>query len=345
MAKAKPTIVEVAADAGVSLGTASRALSGHPAVRDDTRKRVQASARRMGYVPNRMARSLRSGSSMLIGVIVPDIAHGFYGRATKAMQDVLEAAGYQILVMNTERQPKREQAALKSLLAHEVAGILMASSGGVSEAPSVPTVFFDSLEPGLGYANVAQANKEGMDVLVGHLADFHGYRRIAYLGAPAVLTSGVERLEGYRDAMGRRELPVPPELIVLSDGSWSPESGTAAMRDLLELAEHPQAVVAASDTLALGAIQAARDHGLRVPDDLAIVSFDDPFFGAFIEPQLTALMRDERELGRVAARQLLDALRDGAQPRSLEIRLPVELTIRRSCGCTPADSAGIAAQG
>ena len=104
MAKAKPTIVEVAADAGVSLGTASRALSGHPAVRDDTRKRVQASARRMGYVPNRMARSLRSGNSMLIGVIVPDIAHGFYGRATKAMQDVLEAAGYQILVMNTERR-------------------------------------------------------------------------------------------------------------------------------------------------------------------------------------------------------------------------------------------------
>ena len=112
MAKAKPTIVEVAADAGVSLGTASRALSGHPAVRDDTRKRVQASARRMGYVPNRLARSLRSGSSMFIGVIVPDIAHGFYGRATKAMQDVLEAAGYQILVMNTERRPEREQAAL-----------------------------------------------------------------------------------------------------------------------------------------------------------------------------------------------------------------------------------------
>ena len=177
----------------------------------------------------------------------------------------------------------------------------MASSGGVSEAPSVPTVFFDSLEPGLGYANVAQANKDGIDVLVGHLADFHGYRRIAYLGAPPALTSGIERLEGYRDAMGRRALPVPPELIVLSDGTWSPESGTAAMRDLLELTEPPEAVVAASDTLALGAIQAARDHGLRVPDDLAIVSFDDPFFGAFIEPQLTALMRDESELGRVAA--------------------------------------------
>jgi LacI family transcriptional regulator len=344
MANAKPTIVEVAADAGVSLGTASRALSGHPAVRDDTRKRVQASARRMGYVPNRLARSLRSGNSMFIGVIVPDIAHGFYGRATKAMQDVLEAAGYQILVMNTERRPEREQAAVKSLLAHHVAGILMASSGGVSEAPSVPTVFFDSLEPGLGYANVAQANKDGIEVLVGHLADFHGYRRIAYLGAPPALTSGIERLEGYRDAMGRRALPVPPELIVFSDGTWSPESGTAAMRDLLELTEPPEAVVAASDTLALGAIQAARDHGLGVPDDLAIVSFDDPFFGAFIEPQLTALMRDERELGRVAARQLLDALRNGGQRRSVEVRLPVELTIRRSCGCAPSSPARVAAQ-
>jgi DNA-binding LacI/PurR family transcriptional regulator len=161
---------------------------------------------------------------MLIGVIVPDIAHGFYGRATKAMQDVLEAAGYQILVMNTERRPEREQAAVRSLLAHDVAGILMASSGGVSEAPSVPTVFFDSLEPGLGYANVAQANKDGIDVLVGHLADFHDYRRIAYLGAPPALTSGIERLEGYRDSMGRRALPVPPELIVLSDGTCRPKA-------------------------------------------------------------------------------------------------------------------------
>jgi LacI family transcriptional regulator len=336
--QAKPTLVEVASEAGVSLGTASRAISGHPAVRDDTRRRVKAAARRLGYEPNRLARSLRSQSSMFIGVIVPDIAHGFYARTMKAMQDVLEAEGYQVMVMNTDREPARELAALKSLLAHEVDGILLASSGGIVENPPVPTVFFDNLRPGIGHANVAQANKDGLEVLVGHLADVHGYERIAFLGAPPTTTSGIERLEGFRDAMARRQLAVPPELIVLSDGSWSPESGTETMRGLLELERPPRAVVAAADTLALGGIQAARDSGLRVPEDIAIVSFDDPFFGAFIEPQLTALMRDERELGRIAASLLLEALRNGSSSRSVDVRLPVELTVRRSCGCRPDGS-------
>jgi DNA-binding LacI/PurR family transcriptional regulator len=336
--------VEVAAEAGVALGTASRAMSGHPSVREDTRRRVQAAARRLGYETNRLARSLRSGSSMFIGVIVPDIAHGFYARSLKAMQDVLEAERYQILVMNTEREPHREQAAVKSLLAHDVAGILLATSGGVTEAPPVPTVFFDSLKQGLGYANVARANQDGMDQLVGHLADVHGYRRIAFLGAPPTLTSGIERLEGFRAAMSARGLPVPPESIVFCDETWSPESGTEAMRGLLESGELPQAVVTASDTLALGAIQAARDAGLTVPDDLALVSFDDPFFGAFIEPQLTALMRDEEEIGTVSARLLLDAIRSGdSSQRSLDVRVPVELTVRRSCGCRPAPAGALAA--
>jgi DNA-binding LacI/PurR family transcriptional regulator len=225
---------------------------------------------------------------------------------------------------------------MKTLLSHDVDGVLIASSGGVTEDPPVPTVFFDNLRPGIGRANVAQANKDGIEVLVGHLADVHGYESIAYLGAPPTTTSGVERLEGFRDAMGRHGLVLPPEHVVLSDGSWSPESGTEAMRGLLELAVPPRAIVAAADTLALGGIQAARDRGLRVPEDIAIVSFDDPFFGAFIEPQLTALARDERELGRVAASQLLAALRDGSGARSVEVRLPVELTVRRSCGCHPS---------
>ena len=335
MPRGKPTLVEVAAEAGVALGTASRAMSGHPAVREETRRRVQAAARRLGYETNRLARSLRSGSSMFIGVVLPDIAHGFYARSFKAMQTVLEAERYQVLVMNTERQPQREQAAVKSLLAHDVAGILLATSGGVAEAPPVPTVFFDTLKPGAGYANVARANKDGMEQLVGHLADVHGYERIAFLGGPPTLTSGIERLEGFRDAMGDRLLPVPPDSIVFSDETWSPESGTEAMRKLLQLGERPQAVVAASDTLAFGAIQAARDAGLTVPDDIALVSFDEPYFGAFIEPQLTALMRDEEEIGTVSARLLLEAIRNGSSQRSLDVRVPVELSVRGSCGCRP----------
>jgi len=330
---ADPTLSDLAAEAGVSRSTAGRAMSGHKSVRDDTRRRVQAAARRIGYEPNRIARSLRSRNSMFVGIIVPDIAHGFYGRTVKAAQDVLEAAGYQILVMNTDREPHREQAALKTLLAHRVDGILLASSGGVTESPPVPTVFFDNLVAGAGEGNVARANKQGMDILVGHLVDAHGCERIAYLSGPPILTSGIERLDGFRDAMGARRLPVVPEHVVFGDEAWSPESGTVAMRDLLALPERPEAVITASDTIALGAIQAVRDRGLAVPDDIALVSFDDPFFGAFMEPQLTALRGDERALGEHAASLVLQALRTGSRERSVEVRIPVALTVRRSCGC------------
>jgi LacI family transcriptional regulator len=329
----RPTLVQVAAEAGVAIGTASRAMSGHPDVGDDTRRRVQAVARRIGYEPNHVARSLRTASSMFVGVIVPDIAHGFYARTFKAMQEVLEQQGYQLLVMNTEREHSRERAALKSLLAHRVDGLLIASSGGQTEAPSVPTVFFDTIVPGAGYASVARANREGMEALVGHLADVHGHRRIALLGAPPYATSGIERLDGFQSAMRARDLPVLAGYIAIGDKAWSPESGTEAMNELLRLDTPPEAIVAVSDTLALGAIQAARETGLRVPDDIALVSFDDPYFAPFLEPRLTALRREEHTLGDVAASLLLEAMRNGANRRSVEVRVPVELTLRRSCGC------------
>lgn len=270
---------------------------------------------------------------MFVGVIVPDIAHGFYARTFKAMQQVLERHGYQLLVMNTERELSNERAALKSLLAHRVDGLLIASSGGQTEAPSVPTVFFDTIVPGAGYASVARANREGMEALVGHLADVHKHQRIALLGAPPHATSGIERLDGFQSAMRARDLPVLPGYVAIGDKAWSPESGTEAMNELLRLDTPPEAIVAVSDTLALGAIQAARTAGLRVPDDIALVSFDDPLFGPFLEPQLTALRREEDTLGDVAASLLLEAMRNGADRRSIEVRVPVELTLRRSCGC------------
>jgi DNA-binding LacI/PurR family transcriptional regulator len=333
MAKRRPTLVEVAAEAGVALGTASRAMSGHPAVRDETRRRVQAAARKLGYEPNRLARSLRSGNPHFVGVVVPDIANDFYAGALKAMQDVLESEGYQVLVMNSERRAAREREAIKSLLSQEVAGLLIATAGGVADEPPVPTVYFDSLLPGAGFAHVARANQDGIEVLLDHLVGVHGYERIAYIGAPPDVTSAAERLDAFTAGMAARRLPIDPDLIAEGDEAWTPQSGREAMARLLDAAANPEAVLCASDTFSLGAIQATRDRGLRVPRDIALVSFDDPLYGEFIEPRLTALARQERVLGKVAASQLLNALRNGAKRPALNVRIPVELTVRRSCGC------------
>jgi LacI family transcriptional regulator len=330
--EAHPTLADVAGAAGVSLSTASRALRSGSAVSEDTRRRVQAAARRLGYEPNRLARSLRTRSSTLVGVIVPDIATGFYARAVKGAQDVLERAGYQVLVMNTEREATHEQAALRTLLEHRVDGVLLATSGGYEPVPRTPVVLFDNLVDGAGAAQVARANRQGMALLVGHLVE-HGHRRIGYLGAPPFATSGIERLAGFEEAMRAADLPLPDGYVALGDEVWSADSGRLAARTLLALPEPPTALVAASDTLALGAVSALREIGLRVPEDVAVTSFDDPFFGDLIDPPVTALQRNERELGELAASLLLHALRSGSTGPPSEVRLPEKLVVRRSCGC------------
>ena len=330
---AHPTLAEVAAEAGVSLSTASRALREESPVSDPTRRRVQSAARRLGYEPNRFARSLRTRASSFAGVIVPDIGVGFYARVLKGAQDALERAGFEVILMNTERHASREAAALRTLLSHRVHGVLLATSGGFADTPRVPVVFFDNLVDGAGAGHVAVANREGVALLVEHLVG-HGHDRIAYLGGPPRFTSGIERLDGFKRAAAAAGLAAPPERMRFGDEVWSVESGREATHELLAVAPCPSALVAASDTLAVGAIQAARELGLRVPDDLALVSFDDPFFADIFDPPMTALARNERELGELAASLLLHAIRTGTVGPPTEVRLPVELIVRRSCGCT-----------
>jgi LacI family transcriptional regulator len=325
------TLAEVAAAAEVSLSTASRALRDGSPVSEETRRRVRAAARRLGYEPNRLARSLRTRASFFAGVIVPDIGVGFYARTLKGAQDALERAGYQVLVMNTEREAEREAAALRMLVSHRVDGILLATSGGFDRSLPVPVVCFDNLVHGSA-GNVARANREGVALLVDHLVG-HGHQRIAYLGAPPRLTSGVERLEGFHAAMAAAGRAVEPELVALGDEAWSVESAREATQRLLAQTPRPTAVVAAGDTLAMGAIKAARATGLRLPEELAVVSFDDPFFADLLDPPITALARNEHKLGELAASLLIHAIETGQAGPPAELRLPMELIVRRSCGC------------
>jgi DNA-binding LacI/PurR family transcriptional regulator len=256
----------------------------------------------------------------------------FYSRFVKGAQEVLQQAGWQVLVLNTEREEAREALAIGTLLEHRVRGILLATSGRATRKPRVPTVFFDNLVPRYGVAQVACANVDGMRILVEHLAG-HGHTRIAYIGGPPTLTSGRERLDGFRAAirrLGREE----GSHVELADATWSPQSAAAAMERLLALPEPPTAVVTTGDTLALGAMSACRAAGLRLPEDMALASFDDPVFGELLDPPVTALTRGDVAMGRLAASLLLHALDGGgALGPPAEVRLPVELVVRRSCGC------------
>lgn len=338
----RPTLADVAAAAGVSRATASRALSGSPNVNRATRERVWEAARRLAFEPNHTARSLRTRSSRLVGMLLPDVAVASYASMLDGAQAVLEPEGYQVLVMNTGRNPEREQAALRTLYARHVDGMLVATSGGFVEGDA-PVVFFDHVLAGRGLGFSAADNHGGVSTLVRHLVEVHAHERIAYLGAPLEPSPGgarlehgsaTERLEAFRHAMGTARLPVVPEYLVAGDHAWSHVSGGAAARALMELDEPPTAIVAASDTLALGALRGLRALGRRVPDDVALVCFDDPLDGDLLDPPMTALGRHYRELGELAAGVLLEALHGASNGTPVELRVPLELVVRSSCGCS-----------
>jgi LacI family transcriptional regulator len=335
-AERQPTLADVARVARVATSTASRALQESPRISESTKLRVREAARGLGYRPNRLAQSLRKQTASLVGIIVPDIGAPFYSRVVKGAQAVFEQNGIAVLVMNTEREAERETAALRTLLEHRVAGVLVATYGGSGLEQQVPTVYYDNIVLNRGVGNVTRANAAGMRLLVEHLNE-HGHDRVAFIGAPPGLTSGAERLDGYRAAVRELDLVERDDYVQFGAKTWSAHSGAAAMNRLLALDLPPTAVVTAGESFALGALSACRTLGLRLPADVALVSFDDPPFGDLLDPPLTALRRNEEEMGRLAASLLLHALQATTVPQAAEVRLPVELVVRRSCGCTWPD--------
>jgi LacI family transcriptional regulator len=331
-AERQATLADVARAARVATSTASRALQESPRISEPTKHRVREAARGLGYSPNRVAQSLRRQRASLVGIVVPDIGAPFFSRVVKGAQEVFEQNGIAVLVMNTEREPAREVAALQTLLEHRVGGILVATSGGSTAAPDIPTVYFDNIVRNRGVGNVTRANEDGMRLLVGHLHE-HGHERIGYIGGPPLLTSGTERLAGYESAVRALGLVAREDYVQFGEQTWSAHSGAAAMDRLISLADPPTAVVTSGESFAFGALSACHARGRVVPDDLALVSFDDPPFGDLLDPPLTALRPNEEEMGRLSATLLLHALQATAAPQPAEVRLPVELECRRSCGC------------
>jgi DNA-binding LacI/PurR family transcriptional regulator len=334
--EARPKLEDVATAADVSLSTASRALRKHSAVSSATRRRVQSAAARLGYEPNRMASALRTQTSPFVGIVVPDITIPFYALAVKAAQEVLEKAGYQVLVMNTDRDAEEEGKALRTLLSHRARGVLLATSGGFDSSAQIPVVFFSNFEPSAQAPRVLLSNREGIRILAEHLLE-HGHRRILYIGGRATVTSGSERLEGFQEAM--KDAGLEKEMrIWISDDAWSAASAEKAVIETWSKPDPPTAILTAGDMFALGVLKALRALKLRVPEDVAVVTFQDPDrVGGTLEPPLTTLAPRERELGQHAAALLLHTLDASLEHESAtEVRVPAALIVRRSCGCIPS---------
>jgi LacI family transcriptional regulator len=324
----KPTLADVAERAGVSTSTASRALNGHSGLAPATRAAVVDAAAQLNFQPSPLARSLRTRQTFTVGFVVPDVSSPFYAAALKGAQRTLEQAGYRVMLMDANQDVERELEALETLLAHQVDGLLVATAGmdcATFDAAreGTPSIFFDSVIAGTGDGTVTLDDERGIQLLVRHLVE-HGHDRIGFLAGSQRESAGVARLDAFRATIS-----VAEEYVRLCE--WTIDDGRRAGLELLGADEPPSAVIASSAELALGFMSAAASQGVRIPDDVALAVFDDPYFGELLEPPLTAVAYDPCEVGERAAELLLSSLGPTAEPRDL--RVPVTLLRRRSCGC------------
>ncbi len=330
------TIREVAAEADVSIATVSRVLAGLPGVKGEARDRVHGAVAKLKYRPNVMARGLRLGQRNVVGVIIPDLRNPFFTGVAHGVEGALYSEGYTLLLGNTDGEPEREQEQLEIFRAEGIAGLVFIAGNCPSAAAEtlrswgIPVVAVDRAPGGLDLDLVSSNNREGVRQAVNHFLSL-GLREVAIVTGPAGIDVAEERLGGYWDALRSAGVAVRESFIIHSD--FGREGGYAAMSQLLDLARPPRAVVVGNNLMTLGALQAIYERAVRVPEDLALIGFDDIPWGAFARPALTAVAQQAEELGRVAATLLLERLQEH-QRVVRQVVLPTRLIVRESCGAS-----------
>ncbi len=334
-----PTIHEVAKRADVSSATVSRVLSGTKFVSGELAERVWDAVRDLEYRPNHVARNLRARATSTIGVVIPDIQNPFFTSVVRGIEDALQAQKFTLLLANSDGDPDRERVCLDTLCAEEVAGLLVVPCNAEPNAyqqlarHGVPVVAMDRSPVGLNVDVVGVTNEEGARTAVLHLARL-GWKRIALVGGPLSTNVALEREQGYRGALEEAGLPYSPALVQRAD--FREEGGYQAMAELLRVSPRPTAVFVANNLMAMGALRAISDASLRVPDDVALVLFDDIPWGARLNPPLTAVAQPTYDLGVSAARVLLDRIFEPHRPVR-RLALQTTLIVRASCGAALAD--------
>ena len=328
------TIKQVAEHAGVSIATVSRAFADADAVSKELRTRVYKSARLLSYQPSRVARHLRVGTSKAVGVVIPDLQNPFFTGLVRGIEGVLQAAGYTLLLANADEDHARERDILATFRAEGVAGIIFVpinSRNSTYEpllAPPIHVVAVDRLPSQSHVDLVTVANTEGTRAAVEHLIAI-GHRDIALLGGPSQHSTAAERERGYREALRQADLPLRSELIYCGD--FREAGGYSGIETLLGLRQPPTAVFVANNLMTLGALRALHEMGRRIPNDVALVGFDDMPWATSLNPPLTAVAQPAQEIGESAAGLLMDRIARPDRPIR-HVILETKLIVRASCG-------------
>ena len=332
------TLAQVAQAAGVSVSTASRALSNsdHP-ISQVTRERIIRLAADMDYQPNLVARSLRTDNTHTIGIIVENILSPFIPPIVRGIQDFLTPAGYFSIIINADQSPALEVDSIRALNNRQIDGIIFVAPwhrspeevGGMTRKPHVFVHrHFGSYCPN----SVLADDRRGAHLAVSHLARL-GHRRIAFISGPFDWDASHFRRLGYQEELACLGIEYDANLVI--EGDWEVDSGYAAVGRLLALASPPTAIFAGNDLMALGVIRALVRAGRRVPGDVAVVGYDDRELAAYVEPAITTIRLPCYQMGQASAQVLLQMVK-GEVTAKEPIEVMGELVVRDSCGARVA---------
>lgn len=329
-------IRDVARHAEVSPATVSRVLNEDPHVGEQYRKRVLEAVATLDYRPNRLARNLRMQRSATIGVVVSDIENPHFSETVRAVEDIAYQRGYRVLVCNTDESPDKQRDYLGQLIDERVLGVILSPSdpGGAEIAEmidaGIPVVAYDR-EVADPRADVVIADNVRATWAATQLLIDAGHRDIAYVGGRREVETGAERLDGFELTM--RAAGLAPRSV---DGAFKVARARAAVGALLAESDRPSALVVGNNLMTVGALGAIGDHALRVPDDIALVGIDDPFWAEFVDPPLTTVAQPVRRMAADAMELLLDRVA-GTRTDPRRIVHDFELRRRVSCGTAGRD--------
>jgi LacI family transcriptional regulator, galactose operon repressor len=330
---------QVAELANVAISSVSRVLSGHPDVSADMRERVLDAVNQLEYEPDFLAQSLRRGATLSVGYVVGDISNPLIATITSGAESVLRQAGYSMLLMNSENDPELDAAHIRFFQARRVDGMILSLASERREGTldvlaqvDVPVIMVDrDVDAQLDAGIVRNDHKSGMRAGVDHLLDL-GHRRIAMITGGLDLWPVRERIAGMTEAVAARG--VPDETLSLV-GSLSAEHGERSTEQVLAMHPRPTAIIAGGNQVLAGCIRSLHRNGIRIPDDISLVTCDEVDLSELHLPPIASIARDTLKLGNTAAELLLERI-NGGEPRT--VLLPTTFTARPSCGPVPAGS-------
>jgi len=332
---ANVTIKDVASYAGVSKATVSRVLNNHAYVADDVRTRVQQAVDTLGYHPSRAARRLRANSSDILGLIIPDIENPLFQSLVRGVEDTAYAQQMNVVLCNTDDIPDKQKVYLRLMQAEQAAGVIVVPTHPDDRAvlepvreAGMPIILLDREVANFEVDTVKVDNVHGAYVATRHLI-LLGYKRIAVIAGTQNLTPGHERLRGCYHALKDMGVAIDESLVKI--GNFKIESGYDLTHELMKAAHPPDAIFVSNNLMTLGALRALHELSVRIPEDVALVGFDDMPWAGDLNPPLTAVAQPGYEMGQQAVQLLLRRL---AQPDAsfCKIMLQSRLIVRQSCG-------------